>query len=340
MARQEEVISRPTPMGTPPDHVAFSAHSQERVPRVAVVELPRGRVLGPHAAVITDSGSLVHEICFYFGTTRFQEHPVFLHPFPGAPVEVGGRLGVLASRGDSNYYHFLMDVLPRMGVLDQCAEVEPPERWYAPAGMQFQQELLNLAGISPQRLIDSSTVSHVRAECLVVPGLAATDVKNPPWVVSYLRDLLLPSGLTRIPGRNLYVTRGIERNNRRVVNEEQLLAELELWGFEQIDPSGMSVREQIATFATADLVIAPHGAALANLVFASPGATVIELFPAAHIVPDYWKLACGVPGLQYRYLAGVGKRVEADRSQLLITDVMADVSAVRSMLGELRLGRS
>ena len=43
---------------------------------------------------------------------------------------------------------------------------------------------------------------------------------------------------------------------------------------------------------------------MTNLAFASPGARVIELFPAGYLLPDYWWLASVVPGLDYRYLSG------------------------------------
>jgi hypothetical protein len=332
VARPEEVVARPVPEGRPARHPAFTDNTTEVIPRVAVAELPGGRVIGPHGAVVTPAGELLQELCWYFETTRPREHPIYLHPFPGPPREVPGRLGVLATRGDVNYYHFLMDVLPRLGVLEQSGEVERPSLWYVPARSSFQRQLLDLAGIGPDQRIDSTEVLHVRAECLVVPGLPATDVKNPPWVVAFLRRLLLPPHLERVPGRHIYVTRGDQRNNRIVVNEGQVLEALAPWGFERIDPGALSVAAQIKAFAEADVIVAPHGAALANLVFASPGATLIELFPGGHIVPDYWKMASGVPGFTYQYLAGVGAQGAADRFQLVITDITVDVPALLEMV--------
>src|SRR5438034_417743 len=81
-----------------------------------------------------------------------------------------GRRGVLAWGGDGNYYHFLMDVLTRIGVLEQAPAVAPPERWYVPTQSRFQRELLDLFGIAPDQRVDAGEHPHVRAECLVVPG--------------------------------------------------------------------------------------------------------------------------------------------------------------------------
>ena len=44
------------------------------------------------------------------------------------------------------------------------------------------------------------------------------------------------------------------------------------------EPSGVSLPEVVRLWATASLVIAPHGAGLANIIFCAPGATVVELF--------------------------------------------------------------
>jgi hypothetical protein len=335
VARPEEVVHRPLPEGIPPRHRVFVEHQTEVIDRVAVVELPGGRVLGPHGAVITPTGAFVEEICWYFNTRRPSEHPMYLQPFPPPPVDVPGRLGVLATRGDKVYYHFLMDVLPRLGVLEQCPEVAPPDRWYVPLGLSFQRQLVELVGLDLDRVVDASTTPHVRAETLVVPGLPGTNVQNPAWVVAWLRERLLPSGLARVPGRNLFITRGDSPHNRIVTNEAEVLAALADRGFERIDPGTMPVAEQIRAFAEADVIVSPHGSALANLVFCSPGTALIELFPRGHLVEDYWKLALGVPGLEYRYLAGVGATDRCDRSRMLVSDVEADIPALLRTLDQI-----
>jgi hypothetical protein len=44
-------------------------------------------------------------------------------------------------------------------------------------------------------------------------------------------------------------------------------------------PETLSLARQIALFSLADIIIAQHGAALANIVWARPNATVIEILP-------------------------------------------------------------
>lgn len=336
VARPPEVIERGVQQGRPAGLPLADDSDGEHVERVAVAELPGGRVLGPHRAVVTGAGRLVDEVSRYFGTRRATQHPLFLQPSVPAPLEVPGRVAVLASRADSNYYHFLFDVLPRLGVLDQAPDIAPPDVYYVPAETRFQRDALALLGITGPRLLDAAQNSHIRAETLIVPGPPAMIEKNPPWVVAFLREKLL-AGLPVAPGtRKLFVTRGPSANNRSVVNEDAVLARLVARGFEAIDPGSMSLPEQASAFASASLIVAPHGAAMANLAFCSPGAGVVELFPAGCVLPDFWRLASGVPGVRYRYLSAPNpKRRTPSRGATIVRDIEVDLDALDQLLDEL-----
>ena len=48
------------------------------------------------------------------------------------------------------------------------------------------------------------------------------------------------------------------------------MASLERRGFLRFDPGAHTVQEQIDHFAAAEVIVAPHGAALANLTFCRP----------------------------------------------------------------------
>jgi hypothetical protein len=332
-ARAAEVIPRGAIRGLPADLTLADTGDGESVNRVAVAELPGGRVLGPHRAVITGRGDLVNEVSWYFGTTRPREHPLFLNPFPPPPLHVTGRLGVLAARGDSNYYHFLMDVITRIGVLEQAPQIAAPDHWYVAQQTRFQRELLDLIGLAPEQRIDAGLHPHVSADLLVVPQSPAMTEKNPPWAVAFLRERLLPP--VDGPRGGIYVTRGPSANNRTVVNEAEVLDLLAGRGFEAVDPGQLSVLDQIRTFASATVIVAPHGAALANLIFASPGAAVVELFPAGCVLPDFWRLASGVPGLRYRYLSAASGPKRPTRAGTIVRDIEVDLVALTRTLDEL-----
>jgi len=120
-----------------------------------------------------------------------------------------------------------------------------------------------------------------------------------------------------------------------VLDEPGLMAHLADRGFEMVDPGSLPVTEQIRAFAEASLIVAPHGAALANLTFASPGAAVVELFPAGCLLPDFWRLACGVPGLRYRYLSAPGGPRRPSRQKAIVRDIEVDLTALDRLLADL-----
>lgn len=332
--RPEERLTRTVPEGEPPRHPSFVGQLEDSIPRMAVAELPHARVMNPHRVVIDGRGAMIEELSTYWGTLGWRQHPLYWHPFPEPPQEASGRLAVLAGRGDHSYYHFLLDILPRLAALESPG-VPRPGRWYAPLGHGFQRQILELAGFLPNPdVIDADLVRHVRAEALLVPTFPDNHLRTPPWAVEYIRDRLLDPGLQIVPGRRLYVTRGTERNNRVVRNEADLVAMLSDRGFTTINPGELPVADQIKAFAEAELIVGPHGAALANLAFGSPGASVIEMFPPDYVQTCYWKLASCVPGLTYRYLVGVGKPPRSGMMNGASSDITVDLRALSRLLDE------
>jgi capsular polysaccharide biosynthesis protein len=146
---------------------------------------------------------------------------------------------------------------------------------------------------------------------------------------------LLPPGAAPVEGRRIYVTRGSAPHTRIVRNEAEVLETLVPLGFERVDPAAMTVPEQIRAFAEAQLIVAPHGAALANLVFAGAGAAVVELFAPDFVQGCYWKLASTVPGLRYRYLVGDGRVVKRRQGLGVSTDIQIDPRSLNQLIEEL-----
>lgn len=85
---------------------------------------------------------------------------------------------------------------------------------------------------------------------------------------NYKNELVKFSGLKKIY---------IPRYNRTLVNQDDLIAELVKLGFFIFEPSAFSILEQIAIYHAADIIIAPHGAALLNCMFCKKETQVIEL---------------------------------------------------------------
>ncbi|HEY1237537.1 MAG TPA: glycosyltransferase family 61 protein [Solirubrobacterales bacterium] len=336
VAREREQISRAVPTGEPPRHPRFVGDTELVAPRLAVAELPEARVLGRHRVVIDRRDTMIEEFGLYWGTQRWSEHQAFWHPFPDPPLEVDGMLGVLAGRGDLNYFHFMVDIFPRLALFELDG-VPTPDRWYMPLEQSWQRELFELSGFLPSEgVIDADREPHVRAEALLVPGMPDQHKRIPPWSIDFIRERLRPPDSEVLPGKRIYVSRGSNPNNRIVRNEAEVMEVLADRGFTVVDPAAHPMTEEIRLFAEAECIVSPHGAALTNLVFTSPGASVIELLAPRYVEASYWKVADCIPGLTYRYLLGTGRMPRPGREERgVMDDITVDVAALRRVLDSL-----
>jgi capsular polysaccharide biosynthesis protein len=90
--------------------------------------------------------------------------------------------------------------------------------------------------------------------------------------------------------------------------------------------------DQIRLFSEAELIVAPHGGALTNLLFAEPGTAVVELFAPDYVQGCYWKLCDCLPGVEYRYVVGSGRTANPARMWGVDSDITVDLGAVAAML--------
>ncbi|MEG9224984.1 glycosyltransferase family 61 protein [Aeromicrobium sp. Sec7.5] len=301
--RPETPLVREAPAGEPAGHWVFARSDRAVVPPSFCLEVPGGTVVGGTGAVISRTGLLDAESSPYFGTPTWREHPLFLKGRLPAVQHVEGDLLVLATRGSANYYHFLTDVLPRLGVYaDAVPDPAPDPTVLVPQARGWQRTLLEIAGYGHLPVVEDAPDLAVRADRLFVPSIPNVLEIAPASTVAWVREHLRPQAGSDPRPRRLYVTRGTQPNSRRVVREDELWALLEERGFEKVEPGGLSPQEQIDVFSAAEMVVGPHGAALTNLLFAPAGVTVLELFTAAYVNQCYWSISRSIPDAHYEYL--------------------------------------
>lgn len=324
-----EQLRRTPPTGIPRHHWSFAASAHYDVPPRFTLELAEGSVVGDYAAHVTASGLLDYETSTYFGIDGWPQHPLFLRGRMPEATFVDGTVVSLATRGSaSNYYHFLLDVLPRLGILRESVPGARPDAWYLNTRSEYQRRLLAMVGLGDATVLEARKHSHYRATRLLVPSIPNPDLMAPRWTTRWLRDAL-PAANVRDRPKRLFVTRGDRPNTRRLVDEERHLALLERQGFIRFDPGRHSVQDQIDTFAAAEAIVAPHGAALANLVFCCPGVRVLELFAPSYVNPCYWAITANIPESRYRYLVGEGR---SPRPGAPMTGVLTDIRVTDAAL--------
>jgi len=93
----------------------------------------------------------------------------------------------------------------------------------------------------------------------------------------------LPERSSENNSRRIYLSRK-DAQTRRVLNEPEIETLLHAHGFTTVRTEHMSLAEQITLFSKAEIIVSPHGAGLANTIFATTP-HIIEFLPA-----DLWDL--------------------------------------------------
>ena len=119
-----------------------------------------------------------------------------------------------------------------------------------------------------------------------------------------------------------------------MVNEPELAAALEARGFDIVVCGALSLTQQIALFRDASMIVAQHGAALANLMFARDGAdgpVIVELHQDNYIHQAMLKL-CQAKRLRYRGV--VSPTVDPGLDGRHDSTWRADIGAVLKLVSE------
>lgn len=102
-------------------------------------------------------------------------------------------------------------------------------------------------------------------------------------------------------GERVFVSRRSARG-RRLLGEEALAARLEAEGFRIVEMERLSLEAQVALMARTGVLLATHGAGLANMLFCPPGATMIEIADPDYPNPNFYAMAAAL-GHRYRLIA-------------------------------------
>lgn len=230
------------------------------------------------------------------------------NPLEGRTEGDSGSIGsavLLYNRWNDGYYHWTVETLNRLEGVEKYTDRtgHQPKLIVGPDPNRFQLETLELLGYEEDDLIkwDQRTKSVDR---LVVPSMRREYNLGTvsPVAVQWLRDRMR----TAVADRELDITENLSKRiyisredapRRQVVNEDEITDILENRGFEKYVLSENSVAENIQLFAQADLIVAPHGAGLTDLIYATD-TTVIELFRSNDVRPTYYVLS---EHLNHRY---------------------------------------
>jgi hypothetical protein len=290
---------RPRSIEKDSSHPAFHLERHHVNEPLYVAALPGAHVLGPNGVVVTPDGGVIEESTW--GGRHLERDPVWSTCRLPKPEWQAGRFYTVASFGvgQAGYYHWLMDVLPRLMAWERLPNDDLRLIVSGPLNA-WQKESLHLLGLEDVPLVALGR-RHLQLELLYLPSYIGAPSPHPAGC-NWLRERLLPAATSARGNRRLYISRRHART-RRIVNEDELLPILGEFNFQTVCAEQLSLSEQIRLFSDAEAIVGPHGAGFTNMVFSPTGCRVLELFEPAYVTDMYYFMA-DILNHQYWYFIG------------------------------------
>lgn len=226
----------------------------------------------------------------------------------------------------NNYFHWMTEILPRIVAMKHQHPSIPvviPSNYL---NYPFIVESLDFLKIDFKTFDVRHALKIDRLYACAIPHVGRFN----EGLMHFFRDKMLSGIASQLhPIRCIYITRGKARR-RRISNEEVVFELLREKGFEKIVLEDLHLKDQVKLFQESRVVVASHGAGLANTIFMQKGQTVIELKSDNNRYWCYFSLA-RVFGLKYYYSLNKGSSanhrdaditVDIERLKALVTKAM------------------
>jgi len=293
---------------------------------LTVVELAGGKVVGDLRLALTADDMAVGGVQGLFNCAEPLDHYLMHRRRFRLPKYRRGTALLLGAANGDNYFHWMLQSVPRWKILQAAGRGDYDYVLLQAGPWRFQDEALDRLSVPPARRLRCSKNFVHQFERLVVPAMPFPGQNVSPWACEWTRSLFPPKAAGP---EKVYLALGGGR--RRLANQSELQEALSARGFVSVQPGQLTVAQQVEAVGSARWMVAPHGAALTNLIFAPPGAALLELFHPQHKNRCYENLAsiCG-----HRYESIVGRAINPDASRQLeyAVDVSALLQAVDRML--------
>lgn len=206
-----------------------------------------------------------------------------------------------------NYFHALIDYLPRLYLLDRKEYQNQEIKLLITHPLtELENLFLNKIKLNNIKIVSVSPDKLYEIEKLIFPTFMTVYDSGylPKAYLGYLLPKIIPKRSRNAKNR-IFISRKLitEKRGRYIFNEDELMDLLSKYGFKKYNLEDISIQEQIELFYDAKHIIGSHGAGLSNMIFAK-NATILELFPSQVILPHYYYMS---KSLNHKYQYQCGK---------------------------------
>ena len=198
---------------------------------------------------------------------------------------------VQGASGNSNYFHWMFDILPRLIILEKYYNLNDINFFYCPQIKPWQLSTLSIFNIGADKLINSNSHRHIQADKVLAvshpwysKGLILNEAKNlPRWIINEINLKFEKFGKKFKCNDKIFIDRRESKYNHcQIINDEEIKTYLRKKGFTVYRVGELNFFEQIYLFQNAKIVIGAHGAAFTNLIFCKENTKVLDIIPENH----------------------------------------------------------
>ncbi len=191
---------------------------------------------------------------------------------------------VIDSFEPPNYGSFLFRILPKFKTIHNA---NLNYRIIGPNFTKSMSEFYNLIDSTSEKVISHlpNVVYNIKRAILI--SLRNKHAYLDDQSINLYQELRQKYGV-KTPHKKIYITRKTANSNsyaiqnRIMLNEDALISTLINYGFEIIEPSGLSAIDQIKLFSSAKFIVTASGSAMFNVVFCHPGTKLIDIESEPH----------------------------------------------------------
>lgn len=278
------------------EQLRYCAYGRATPEYRSILTIPKGVVVSDYGPVLTPDNYLIgdqtlHNRRLDDTTGAVARRAIEQYRRGRELIRVKGRAVCLTGIWSEVYFHWLMEIFPRL-ILLSIADMPFDKVIMYDKVLPFHLESLGKLGIRPSQIVPCGRLDMIQADELLLPSYTAHADSPHLDMVQYVADLFPHPPQ---PELNIYWARS-RKGNPRLINEEDLFPIMERYGFQILYPEDYTIGEQAEIIRKTRYFLSVHCSGLTNIIFCPPGATIIEIMQQGAETPIFERLAqnCGL----------------------------------------------
>jgi hypothetical protein len=312
-----------------------------------IVKVKNGRILSDQLwtiAVFDEDDKIISDLSLDLLLNEnhpFTESRVFKRKYYQNLQYFSGTVFQIIAAGGSydNYFHWIIDSIPRIHLLKESGLFDQVDWFYVPAfDFDYQRDSLKALGINKEKIIDGKKYPHIKADILLSPSFARGRHRHiNQWIIDFYNKEFPPKAIPAFKSKKYFISRK-DAVTRRILNEDEVSELLSEYNIETIVLSKLSFQEKIDLFAYADLIVSFSGAGTTNYLFCKEKTKLLEIFGDQYVDFRFYYDIAMKKNLDFYYFVGKNVAKSDNDSSGQANHLLIDVKLLREKIeNELKL---